>query len=361
MDALNPIDRSAPSLAAAFRHDLDAIAIALISAFDLRFTQGVPNLSEPLPRWLDFRFRHVEPKPRLVAFSDNVRRSTLAPEARRALLPFLERVTRGDDINPYQGRGLKLRHDSSWLEHANRTDYLFAAWGILHFHLSEEPIPLGQYFSKAADWLAFAIVNDQEMALIDVRRHPGREGFSDPALLETVARNWPDFMDRFRVNRPPTAERPLTQAEIHHLRSHGANAPFVYKGHSYIGPGGGYTSAGMSMNTTVAMAHIVRTFEPLAETVWMPDGPYRSHGAVAQIAEPSFSLRLYEDGLGICEERSRTLFVQPPGSNVVTRDLRWLSNLIVPPWALSEVVKRKDHFDALFCEPPAKSPANDSE
>lgn len=90
---------------------------------------------------------------------------------------------------------------------------------------------------------------------------------------------------------------------------------------------------------------------------WMPDGPYRSHGAVSMIANPHFSLRLYEGGLGICEEHTRTLFVQPPGTDVVVGDLRWLSDLVVPPWALSEVVKQKDRFDELFCERPNPPPA----
>lgn len=110
------------------------------------------------------------------------------------------------------------------------------------------------------------------------------------------------------------------------------------------------------MNTTIAMAHIVRTFEPLANSCWMPDGPYRSHCAVSMVADPRFSLRLYEGGLGIYEERSRTLFVQPQGSDVVTGDLRWLSNLVIPPWALSEVERQKDRFDELFCECPSRSP-----
>jgi hypothetical protein len=33
----------------------------------------------------------------------------------------------------------------------------------LHFHLSEKPIPSGQYFSAAADWLVFCIVTPNEI------------------------------------------------------------------------------------------------------------------------------------------------------------------------------------------------------
>lgn len=355
MEALGSIDRSSASLANAFRQDLNAIGKALIQAFGLRFREEVPNLSEPLPRWFDFRFRYVEPKPRLVVCSDRVPNLPIS-QVPRPLLSFIERVASGQDINPYQGRGLKLKHDTSGRDHSKRTDYLFAAWNILHFHLSDAPIPAGQYFSKSADWLAFAIVTDQQFVLIDVVRHPSLEGFSDPALLETVARCWPEYMEQFRIKRPPSSECPLTRAEIHHLRSHGANAPFFYNGHSYIGPGGGYTSAGSTMNVTAAMARILRAFVPLANACWMPDGPYRSHSSISMDTDPRFSLRLYEGGLGIYEEHSRTLFVQPSGSDVVIGDLRWLSDLVVPPWALSEVVKQKERFDELFCESPSPSP-----
>lgn len=355
MEDFDATDRSRASLPNAFRQDLNTIGRALIRAFGLTFSEKVPNLSEPLPRWFDFRFRYVEPKPRLVVFSDRIPRMQIS-QVPRPLLSFIKRVATGQNINPYQGRGLKLRHDTSGVDHSKRTDYLFAAWNILHFHLSDDPIPAGQYFSKPADWLAFGMVTDEQFVLIDVLRHPDREGFSDPALLETVARCWPEYMEQFRIKRPSAGERPLSKDQIHHLRSLGVNAPFVHSGHSYIGPGGVYTSAGTTMKTTIAMAHIVRTIEPLANTCWIPDGPYRSHSAVSMVADPRFSLRLYEGGLGIYEEHSRTLFVQPQGPDVVTGDLRWLSDLVIPPWALSEVVRQKDRFDELFCERPSLLP-----
>lgn len=221
--------------------------------------------------------------------------------------------------------------------------------------MQSDPTGLGAGVSTYS--YARATVNDQQFVLIDVLRHPDLEGFSDPTLLETVARCWPEYMERFRIKRPSSGERSLTRDEVHHLRSLGANVPFVFNGQSYIGPGGGYTSAGVTMNTTVAMMHIVRAFGPLANACWMPDGPYRTHSAVSLVADPRFSLRLYEGGLGIYEEHSRTLFVQPQGPNVVTGDLRWLSDLVVPPWALSGVVKQKDRLDELFCECPNPPPS----
>lgn len=209
MEASDATDRSSASLASAFRQDLNSICRALIQSFGLLFAEDVPNLSEPLPRWFDFRFRYIEPKPRHVVFSDRVPTLPIS-QAPRPLLSFIERIASGQDINPYQGRGLKIRHDTSGRDHSKRTDYLFAAWNILHFHLSDAPIPGGQYFSKPADWLAFAMVTEQQFVLIDVLRHPDLEGFSDPALLETVARCWPEYMERFRIKRPSSGERPLT-------------------------------------------------------------------------------------------------------------------------------------------------------
>lgn len=97
------------------------------------------------------------------------------------------------------------------------------------------------------------------------------------------------------------------------------------------------------------MAHITRTFDSLAETVWALAGPYRSHEAVVQVTDPRFSLRLYAGGLGVYEERTRTLFVEPPRPHAVPQSLRWLSDLVTPPWTLLEVMKQKDIFNELFC------------
>lgn len=198
--------------------------------------------------------------------------------------------------------------------------------------------------------MAFVIVTDKEVGLIDVLRHPDTEGFSNPALFETLARSWPDYVEPFRIKAASRTERSLTQAEIHTLHGKGVNSPYVLNGKTYMGPGGGYTSSGKTTRIMAAMAHITRTFTPLAETVWMPDGPYRSHEAVAHVPDPRFSLRLYSGGLGVYEERTRTLFVETSRPDVIPRSLRWLSDLVVPPWALLEVAKQKDRFDELFCD-----------
>jgi hypothetical protein len=353
MAILDAIDRSAHALRDAFRQDLGGIANALIEAFGLRFEKAIPSLSDPLQRWFDFAFRYVEPMPRQVLFSDQFSKQ-LHPTARRGLDHFVRRLLTGQDVNPYQGRGLKLRHDTSGSSHSNRTDYLFASWGILHFHLSDKPIPTDQYFSKPSDWLAFCVVTNDQVALINVARHPDKQGFSDPHLFETLARNWPDYVERYRM-KGVLAGKPLSQAEIHRLRELGGNAAYVYNGNAYMGPGGGYTSAGTSMTTAMVMIKLTRTIDWLAEMVWLPSGPYVSHEQVANINEPRFALRLYDGGLGIYEETSRVFFAHPRQNPLVEGSVRWLSDLLIPSWALPEVIKHKHRFDSLFCEKPSET------
>lgn len=348
MTPSDAIDRSAPALRNAFRQDLNDIAVALIETFGLRFDKAVPSLSDPLQRWFDFAFRYVEPRPRQVLFSDRFPKQ-LHPIARRGLGHFVQRLLEGRDVNPYQGRGLKLRHDTSGSSHANRTDYLFASWGILHFHLSDKPIPAGQYFSKPADWLAFCVVTDDQVGILNVERHPDKAGFSNPQLFETLARNWPDYVERYRM-KGILPGKSLSQEEIHHLRKHGAKAAYIYNGNVYMGPGGGYTSAGTSMTAAMVLIKVMRMIDWLAEEVWSLSGPYVTHEQVTTINEPRFALRLYDGGLGIYEERSRVLFAHPRQVPSVVGSMRWLSDLLIPSWTLPEVIKHRDRFDFLYCE-----------
>lgn len=167
-------------IAARFQRNVDDIAKDFIAAYSLKFTQEVENLNSPLLRWLDFRFRYIDPQPRQVVFSDNFPKKALPEDANAGLQNLVRLIQSGADINPYQGRGLVLRNDTSSQRGESRTDLLWADWNIHHFHLSAAPIPEGQFFSHPADYLAFCIVGGDLVAFIDVLRHPDNLGFSNP-------------------------------------------------------------------------------------------------------------------------------------------------------------------------------------
>ncbi|RDS79587.1 hypothetical protein DWU98_17510 [Dyella monticola] len=330
----------------AFKQDVDAIAGVLIEVFGLRFKKEVEHLSDPLERWFDFACRFVPPLPRQVIFSDQFPKQ-LPSDAKRGLKHFLRRVCRGEDINPYQGRGLKLRHDTSGADRTARTDFLYASWNVLHFHLSNQPIPRERYFSKPADWLAFCVVTNEQLGLIDVVRHPAIKGFSDPAIFEALARNWPDYVEPHRMKGVLPGRAP-TQDEIHEMRMRGGNPAYVHNGHAYIGPGGGYSAAGTPMKTAKIMMHLTRALDWLAEYVWDSSSPYQQHERLLDVTAPRFALRLYPEGLGLFEEKTSTFFAHPRQDAPSMGSVRWLSDMLLPPWALSEVLRQKHRFNSLF-------------
>jgi hypothetical protein len=86
-----------------------------------------------------------------------------------------------------------------------------------YFHLSDKPIRAHQFFSAPADYLAFCLVGGNVVAFVDVLRHPDREGFADPGLMEIIARNWPEYLEQYRAKKI-VVDSKKSMADIHALR-----------------------------------------------------------------------------------------------------------------------------------------------
>ncbi|MBT9505032.1 hypothetical protein [Rhodoferax sp.] len=230
-----------PNLAATrFDSDLEDLAAAFVDKFDLKFNKEKPNLSSPLLRWLDFRHRYVDPFPRPVVLSDKFPIANLPDDAKKGLQQLVERFEQGVNVNPYQGRGLILNHDTSGETRHARTDLLYADWGILHFHLTTKPIRQGRFFSASADYLAFCLVGGNGVAFIDVLRHPDKLGFANVDLFDTMARNWPEFIDQFKIRGQfLSSAEPLTTTQVSNLREGGVGSFYSFNGAAYGAPGGG--------------------------------------------------------------------------------------------------------------------------
>jgi hypothetical protein len=318
-----------------FQSNLDAIATELIRAWALKFSQEVGNLSSPLLRWLDFRFRYVDPRPRPVAFSDRFPKPGLPPNVQSALNGLVACIEQGRDINPYQGGGL-LRNDTSANRNSARTDFLWADWNILHFHLSDKPIPDGQYFSGRSDYLAFCLVGGNVIAFVDVLRHPRGDGFADPDLMQTIARNWPEHLEQYLV-KGVTAESKKSKADIHALRRAGISCMLTIDGKAYI-PGLGLSSAATPFAVTIASDDVRRYGRTLAKMVCDPDGQFRKETAERAIDEPQFSLAMSPQGLIIHESVSNTGFLLPrTGKDGPDNELTRLHDLIMPKWVVEAI------------------------
>lgn len=321
------------TMARKFNDDAEKICADLIAAYSLRFRQDVLNLSSPLLRWLDFRYRFIDPQPRKILFSDRFPKKNLPHSARQALKKIVRSLKLGKDINPFQGRGLSLRHDFSGERRDSRSDLLWADWGIHHLHLSNVPLPKDQYFSKPADYLIFCIFGGDVALMIDVFRHPEKIGFSNPELIKTVHRNWPGYIDRFRMNGI-TPEREFHQEEIHKFRSSGLNVPLSIDGHAYMSPGLGITSASTPLRITMVASHIRRSLDALAEMVCDPEGQFRVP-AINDLGDGvDFSLVATPRGLAVYEANTQVAFLLPSFSGKEDSGImESIHDNILPAWA----------------------------
>lgn len=328
MRAMSPAE-----LEVEFLSNIDSISIALIEAFSLKFKQEIPSLSDPLMRWLDFRLRYVDPQPRHVVLSNKFPKRDLPQNTKAAFRKICKLIKCGGDINPYQGRGLILRNDFSGERCDSRTDLLWADWGIHHFHLSSEPIPSDQYFSRSADFLAFCLVGGNLVAFIDVLRHPSKEGFSNPSLIQTVASNWPEYMAQFKLNGVSSSREPV-QAEIHALRSSGVSPILNIKDTAYMAPGMGLTSAVTPTKVTLAADRVRGFARDLAKAVCDPGGSFHTGEIMKLEVPPVFSLAPTAHGLVVYESNTKQAFRLPEAAPYkAPTPMEAFHDLVLPTWA----------------------------
>lgn len=331
---------SPTELEAEFQRNIDLLSASLIEVFSLKFKQEVPNLSNPLMRWLDFRLRYVDPQPRQIVLSNKFPKRGLPQNAKSAFKNLCKLIKTGGDINPYQGRGLILRNDFSGERHDARTDLLWADWGIYHFHLSNEPIPNGQYFSRSADYLAFGLVGGNLIAFIDVLRHPSKEGFANPELIETVAKNWPKYMDQFKLNGIAPS-RKHTQAEIHTLRSNGCSPSLTINNTAFMGPGMGLTSAATPTKVTLTSDRVREFARGLALAVCDPNGAFRTEEITKLEVPPAFSLAPTEYGLVVYETNTKHAFRLPEAAPYkAPTPMEAFHDLVLPTWACRALISK---------------------
>ena len=312
-----------------FQTDMDILARRFISIYNLSYSKDVNNLDSSIMRWLDFRMRYVSSVPRKITYSNKFPIQTLPDEVNEAWEVLAEKIEKGEDINPYQGRGLIKTNDTSGSKKGKRTDLLWASWGILHFHITKNPIQPDSYFSDRSGYQAFCAFDNDTCAVIDIREHPKGEGYSDPGLLHIIADSWPHSLEHAQINGILPGDEP-TATEIHKLRNAGVNSIITIKGKSYMNPGIGLTSAGTSLNlqmTHICLNDAIRILADLIEL----EPVFKSHTTSAGVSDPNFGLTITDKGITLFEEKSRMAF----NLDVPTLPrLKLLQEFVFPDWAV---------------------------
>lgn len=327
------------SLRQRFVANADEIARSLIKGFGLTHSGKVEHLSHPLTRWLDFRLRIIDPRPRRVHLSDCFPK-VLDAATNKALRSMVDAIERGDDINRFQSKGL-LYSDSSGSRRADRTDLLWGDWGMHHLHVADYLPNHSSGFVPRSDYLLFVMVFRNDVICIDVRAHAeGPELFSDQELVRIVARNWPDVMKPFELKGVLPTGVTLTSDERKQLRRSGVATPLEIDGKVYMGLGFGITTASIPLRVTLAKDRVMRSIAHLAELVADPSGQFQQALPESIRDCAQFSLALMPRGIGLFEEQSKHGWVFPEmrfdGTDSVFAEL---SDNFTPAWIKSAMTE----------------------
>jgi len=165
---------------------------------------------------MDYRLRHINPQQREVHKSSRFPIDGLPGDVQEALSFIETRFAIGADVNPYLSKGT-INNDVANPKRQNRTDGLWADWGIHHLHLTSEPLVEGQRFSKRSSWLLFVKVYDDAVAFIDVRDHNEELLWTQDDLLATFISSWPDQAEPFRITMMDLEPREQTPETLRML------------------------------------------------------------------------------------------------------------------------------------------------
>jgi len=334
-----------------FVADLDEIAEHLITTMKIQYSAEIDHLSLPLLRWLDFRARYIDPKPRELLVADVFDRP-LSDLVKKGLEQFMALARVGVDLNAFQSKTMVRFNDVSGDDRKKRTDLLWADWGIHHLHLTDAAYdPEAEYMPRTCSnnecWLLFLVVFDDALMLIDVRQHDDKGVFSDLELLRVVKRNWPAYLEKFRLTRNGLQqERHITPEERTQMRCAGMMAPVVLDGDAYFSPGPGITSASTPMGITVARDHLQDWARQVAASVAEPTSPIRGDAKARGIDSPVFSLKMCPSGL-IVHEATLNAGYLLTNDDAPDQRLAQMNQWMCPAWVLKRLSHSGSAADTL--------------
>lgn len=323
--------------------DINEIAEKGIQAFELSYSEsGHSNLHDPLLRWCDFILRYIAPIKRDVFKSDRFT-ANIPDDAKAGLQRIEELFTSGGDVNPYQSKTLALFHDTSGKKAAQRTDNLWADWGIHHLHLSLNPVGSGEKYSDRSEWVLFLKVYANAVLFIDIKSHDKDiepDLFSQRDLIETFIRNWPDEAGMYEMKGVSALaiNQPISDAEIAKLRKNGINLPFEANGKVYAPLGMGMTTAVTSTRVTIYRDKICTWAKQIEGIVMDEDGPFLKAVKSQNVQNPKFELYMSDgDVFGIHEKNidKGWIFTRGKSDDVYS----CLFDSLMPVWASPVVLQ----------------------
>ena len=195
---------------------------------------GVSNEDLPLV-YFNAEQRRIEPKRRVVNLADRFKcpRDLVAGWQKLRV-----KIENGQDVS---------QHLSKLINRLYAKDSLLNDWGVHHFHLGEN---LEGDFIERTGPLLFALVTEYSFYAVNIYQH-GEWAQDD--VIESIHRNWPDVIARFKINAVNLAEN-VSERDRLTLRNKNANVLVkVADGTIYAPIGGVVVGSGFNIQSVMQM------------------------------------------------------------------------------------------------------------
>lgn len=165
-----------------------------------------------------------------------------------------DKILKGEDLRPHLSKKIvELDYD----------DPLLNDWGIHHLHIGTGLDERG--FIKRTGPVLFALFDESSVYFINVMAHGA---WSNQEMLRILYRNWPDLINKYRLNGIIGSEYSLNNSEIALLRKSNVQTTIEVEPGVVLFPiGGGYMTSGISMEVIMVSDDYIRRISYLEDFV----------------------------------------------------------------------------------------------
>lgn len=202
--------------------------------------------------------KRVIAKPRSILTSAEVeQKKSSNPIWLQDFTEIVRKIENGEDINEHLSKlSVKTQYN----------DLMLNDWGIHHIHLSTTKKSPQQKFYNRSGFLLLVFFQDNVAYLIDVLPHPEHQEivfWSQKEFMQVINNNWAELLQKWQLRGILGLERTISDTERSQLRGVHVNSLIQLDDKIFLGPGGGITAAGTSMEIQRSCDYLLENLENL--------------------------------------------------------------------------------------------------